>query len=317
MENTSMNHSKSHPPCLPRDIYSLDLDRSSVNSNDFIMTFIIINAMLAFISSCNNFVIIYTIARTASIQVPSNILVLGLAISDFGVGILAQPAYSIFKFFEMKRSVSLYCTFGLVYSYSYWTLATVSFFTLTAITVDRFLAVHIHLRYQELVTVRRYGILLGCIWVISSVTCVCRMQLSHMLFIRVVGVLSLVFLITLNLYFLIKIFQVICRHSIQIQAQQQSVQQSIDMPRYKKSVNTMYYVIGAFLVCYVPYVGTMIVYIDASKKITQHKLMLLVVTQTLVMLNGMLNPIIYFWRIQEIRHSAFQLFRKSFGNFQS
>ncbi|XP_031565801.1 adenosine receptor A2b-like [Actinia tenebrosa] len=315
MENTSMNHSKPHPPCLPPDVYSLDVHRGFY-SNGFILTFIIINAVLAFISSCNNFVIIYTIARTASIQVPSNILVLGLAISDFGVGILAQPAYSIFKFFEMKRFVSLYCTFGLVNSYSNWTLAPVSFFTITAITVDRFLAVHLHLRYLELVTVRKYGILLGYIWVMSVVICTCRMQLSHMSFIRVVGVFSLVFLITLNLFFLVKIFQVIRRHSIQIHAQQQSVQQSIDMPRYKKSVNTMYYVIGAFLVCYVPFTGMMAVNSDPNEKITQNKLIMMVVTETLVMLNGVLNPIIYFWRIQEIRHAAFQLFRKSFRNVQ-
>ncbi|XP_031565777.1 melanocortin receptor 5-like [Actinia tenebrosa] len=315
MENISMNHSRSYPPCPPLDTNSLDISRS-LYSNDFVMTFIIINAVLAFISSCNNFVIICTIARTASIQVPSNILVLGLAISDFGVGVLAQPAYSIFKFFEIKRSVSLYCTFGLVYFYSIWTLATVSFFTLTAITVDRFLAVHLHLRYHELVTIRRYGILLGCIWVIGPVVCICRMQLYYISFFRVILFLSLVFLITLNLYFLVKIFQVIRRHSLQIQAQQQSVQQSIDMPRYKKSVNTMYFVISAFLVCYVPYAGTMIVHSD-NVKITQNKLMLVVVTETLFMLNGVLNPIIYFWRIQEIRHSAFQLFRKRFSNVQA
>ena len=308
-----MNDSKSYSRCLSPDADFLALPRSFYTDN-FVTTFVVINAVFGIISSCNNFVIIYTITRTTSIQVPSNILVLGLAISDFGVGVFAQPAYCIFKIFEVKRSASLYCTFGLAYNYSIWTLATVSLLSLTAITADRFLAVHLHLRYQELVTTRRYGILLGCIWVVSTVISICRMQLAHLSFIRILAVLIFVFIITLNLHFLIKIFQVIRRHSVQIQAQQQSVQHTMDMPRYKKSVNTMYYVIGAFLVCYVPYAGTMVVNRDTSKKITQYDLILVVVTETLVMFNGVLNPLIYCWRIHEIRQAAFQLFRRSFGS---
>ena len=308
--NISMNYSRSspspcpYPPDNPRTFYS----------NDFIMTFIVINAVLALVSSCNNFVVIYTIGRTPSIQVPSNILVMGLAISDFAVGVFVQPAYCIFKYFDMKRSASLFCTFFSIYIYSIWTFATVSLLTLTAITADRFLAVHLHLRYQELVTTRRYGILLGCIWVVSTLISICRMQLKHLSFVGILGVLTFVLIITLNLYFLIKIFQVIRRHSVQIQAQQQSIQQSIDMPRYKKSVNTMYYVIGAFLLCYVPYVGTMVVDSDANKKMTQHYLVLSFFTETLVMFNGVLNPIIYCWRIRDMRQAAFELFRKYFSN---
>ena len=308
MANVSMNYSRSSPSPCP---YAPDSPRTFYSS-DFIMTFIVINAVLALISSCNNFVVIYTIGRTPSIQVPSNILVMGLAISDFAVAVFSQPAYCIFKYFDMKRSASLFCTFYSIYYYSIWVIGSASFLTLTVITADRFLAVHLHLRYQELVTTRRYGILLGCIWVVSTVISTCRMQLIHISFARILGFITFVLIITLNLYFLVKIFQVIRRHSVQIQAQQQSVQQSIDMPRYKKSVNTMYYVIGAFLVCYIPYAGNVMINIsDANKKRVQVKLMLWMLTETLLMFNGVLNPIIYCWRIQEIRQAAFQLFRKT------
>ena len=149
MANISMNYSKWYPPCP----YPPDIPRTFYG-NDFIITFIVINAVFALISSCNNFVVIYTIGRTPSIQVPSNILVMGLAISDFAVGVFVQPAYCIFKYFDMKRSASLFRTFYSIYNYSIWMLATVSLLTLTAITADWFLAVHLHLRYQELITNR-------------------------------------------------------------------------------------------------------------------------------------------------------------------
>jgi Na+-transporting methylmalonyl-CoA/oxaloacetate decarboxylase gamma subunit len=153
----------------------------------------------------------------------------------------------------MKVKVSLFCTARTFYMTSVWTLGTISFLTLTAITVDRFLAVHLHLRYQELVTTKLYSLIVFLIWVLSLFIGIFRMFVETGGNILTVGVIIFIFLLILNVYIHIKISRVIHRHTVQIQAQQQAAQQSIDMPRYKKSVNTMYYVIGAFVLCYVPH----------------------------------------------------------------
>jgi len=44
---------------------------------------------------------------------------------------------------------------------------TASFFGVVAVSVDRFLAIHLHLRYQELVTHKRVVAVVTSIWLIS------------------------------------------------------------------------------------------------------------------------------------------------------
>jgi Na+-transporting methylmalonyl-CoA/oxaloacetate decarboxylase gamma subunit len=83
----------------------------------------------------------------------------------------------------------------------------------------------------------------------------------------ILGVIIYVGLLLLNAYFILRISQVIRRHAMQIQAQQNSVQQSINMPKYKKSVNTIYYVIAAFILCFGPSAITLLVF-TVFRKVT-------------------------------------------------
>jgi hypothetical protein len=113
-------------------------------------------------------------------------------------------------------------------------------------------------------------------------------------------------------FLIFKIWQVIRRHSRQIQAEQQPTQQSeqsINMPRYKKSVNTMYFVIGAFVLTYIPLFVAVVTTIFVQKW-TQGTSFFFVIGETLVMFNGVLNPIIYCWRITEIRNATRQVLEK-------
>jgi hypothetical protein len=184
-------------------------------------------------------------------------------------------------------------------------LSFVSLGTLTAITADRFLAVHLHLRYQELITTKRYGMTLACIWIWNAFLCICTSLLRHVAVVIIVIIMIITSLV-MNAYFIFKVSQVIYRHLVQIQAQQPSTQQSIDMPRYKKSVYTMYCVIGTFVLCYTPFLVWMIlVPLQGEWTIESHQLF--IVSITLVLFNGVLNPLIYCMRIQEIREAVFVL----------
>jgi hypothetical protein len=181
-------------------------------------------------------------------------------------------------------------------------------FTLTAITVDRFLAVHLHLRYQELVTTKRYGVTLTCIWINTVVFFVIRVFHTSLAY-DIITIAVLCGTLSINIFLLLKISQVIHRHSVQIQVQQQSTQQSIDMPRYKKSINTMYYVIVAFVVCYVPYLGTLVVF-TMKPKPEEWFSFYFPSSTLLLMSNSVINPIIYCWRIEDMRNAAKRLIRR-------
>ena len=141
--------------------------------SNFILSMIVVNALMAFMATSLNVLIILTFVKTTSLrETPSNLLVLGLAISDLSVGVFAQPffctAWICWSYrqcwFETNNLEQSFITSLIYYMLLFHCL------TLPAITVDRFLAVHLHLRYQELVTTKRYGITLACIWIISIFT---------------------------------------------------------------------------------------------------------------------------------------------------
>jgi hypothetical protein len=303
MNNTysRMNWTSLCPPLITYFLHSA----RNYHYDIFLISAFALNAMTAILASRSNFVVIYTILRTASLQTPSNILILGLAVSEFCSSVIPLPFFSLYKLFEYKRDAASYCLAGMVYITSGTTLALISFITLTAITADRFLAVKLHLRYQELVTTKRYVITLILIWVICLSAVVLRMFAYGVTFLLLTTI-TFVSLLVLNGYFIVRISKVMRRHSRQIQAQEQSMQQSINMPTYKKSVNTMYYVIGSFVLCYIPFaVALFVIYV-----IPQFKLEIrtyFTVTETHVMFNCALNPMIYCWRIKELRDNCWRL----------
>ena len=44
-----------------------------------------------------------------------------------------------------------------------------SFANVTLLSVDRFLALHLHMRYKELITVKRIVLLLAVVWVTGAI----------------------------------------------------------------------------------------------------------------------------------------------------
>jgi hypothetical protein len=185
----------------------------------------------------------------------------------------------------------------------------ISILTLTAITADRFLAVNLHLRYQEVVTTKRVIIALGFIVAFGSCFSICSGIFYDKMGVIVFNACCVATLLLLNVYFIFRVWLVIRRHSKQIESQQ-SVQQTINMPRFRKSVKIVFYVIGAFVFCYVPFNACRLVVAKHDRRLSYAMRYGFIISETLVMFNGVLNPIIYCWRIEGIRNAAVLLLRK-------
>ncbi|XP_031550154.1 melanocyte-stimulating hormone receptor-like [Actinia tenebrosa] len=294
--------------CSSMQLYFVHIPRDYHYKN-ILQGFILINALVAVLAICCNLIVIYTISRTPSLQKPSYFLILGLAVSDFGVGLLSQPTYAVNKFAELTGRVTVFCITGKVFSSTAIIFTVISFFTLSAITSDRFLAVQLHLRYQEVVTTKRCFAVIALIWISGLLISLGRMLALGLPFLITV-IIIFISLLLLNAFFLGKIYQVIRRHSVQIRAQQHSAQQAFDMRKFRKTINTVDFIILAFLLCYVPYAGALIILVVRQQR-TEGIRLLLTVTESFVMFNGVLNPIIYCLRIQEIRN----IVRRFYGKF--
>ena len=94
---------------------------------------------------------IYAIHKTSAMAKTLKTLLLSLAFSDVAVGLFSQPIYT-FSLVKWLQLENINCNAYQVLNISGYLFSTASFLGVVAVRVDRFLAVHLHLRYQELVT---------------------------------------------------------------------------------------------------------------------------------------------------------------------
>ena len=115
------------------------------------------NAFLLFTALVLNIITIQALRKISSFPKPLKTLLLSLAVSDLGVGLLVHPLNIAHLIMNKEQSANrrLYYTVHTARRLFSYLMCTASFLGIIALTVDRFLAIHLHLRYQELVTHRR------------------------------------------------------------------------------------------------------------------------------------------------------------------
>ena len=167
---------------------------------DFNSTLYILNAAfyvpLLIVTTLGNPLVLVSIARTPSLISPSNILLFGLVFSDLCVGVIVQPIFVTWKFVEYTFSGKNFGMFSSVHAFFGSMLCAVSFSNVTLLSVDRFLALHLYLRYKELVTVKRTDFLIGIIWLGIAVLVAIEMVLRKSDSRPSVTVLGSIFIVT-------------------------------------------------------------------------------------------------------------------------
>ena len=178
----------------------------------------VFNIFLTYTAIMLNIVTIYAIYKTSTMPKTLKTLLLSLACSDVAVGLFSQPLYTFFLI-NWLRLHNPGCNTQQVRTISSSLFSTASFLSVVAVSVDRFLAVHFHLRYQELVTHKRVVIVVIGIWVHSAF--VSLMVLGGLLSTRdlinsIIGAFG--FIITFVVY--IRIYLTVRRHKNQIHSMQ-------------------------------------------------------------------------------------------------
>ena len=187
----------------------------------------------------------------------------------------------------------------------------VSLFTMTAISVDRFLALRYHMRYSGLVTVKRALFTIAGIWLVLVVlSCLRIIWKRSLLFLAiVVGGIAICFFISTFSY--IRIYQIAQHHKLAIRSQQQAIQRlSNDATNVKQStksaINTLIYFI-CMIFCYLPILVVTIILAFGQPLDSG-----LDIADTIAFLNSSINPFLYCWRTQEIRAAVLKTIRQFF-----
>ena len=274
----------------------------------------VFNIFLSYTAFMLNIVTIYAIPKTSTMPNTLKTLLLSLACSDVAVGLFSQPLYTFFLI-NWLRLDNPGCNIQQVRTISSTLFSGASFLGVVAVSVDRFLAVHLHLRYQELVTHRRVVIVVIVIWVYNAF-------LSLMILwgplgtLDVVGMINFAFSFIITLVVYIRIYLTMRRHKNHIQSMQiRNEAQSEEIKNFTvliKSTVGIFYVYLVFLICYLPYLICKAVLQIYGPSIVLKKLYLY--SLTFVYLNSSLNPVIYCWKMKNIRHAIIDILQRMSWN---
>ena len=215
----------------------------------------IFNIFFTYTAFMLNIVTFYAIDKTSPMPKTLKTLLLSLACSDVAVGLFSQPFYAFFLI-NWLRLENPSCNYQQVWVISSTLFSTASFLGVVAVSVDRFLAVHLHLRYQELVTHRRVVVVVIGKWLCSaffSLITLWGLTGAQEIIESVIAAFG--FIVTFVVY--IKIYLTVRRHKNQIHSMQvQEVAHSDEIKNFIvliKSTVSLFYVYLLLLICYLPF----------------------------------------------------------------
>ena len=195
-------------------------------------------------------------SKTSSFPKNLKTLLPSLAVSDLGVGMIVQPFYLTVLVMQLEQNCISNPTlkiFYVAFVVAAHLLHCASFFGVTALTEDRFLAVYLHLRYNELVTHKHVVLAVILIWMLSAILSLIKFFVSEKTASVIFGFFGAVCLTTTAVLYC-KIYLVVRQHVNQIHAMQiQHDAQNCEMAnaaRLRKSAFGTFYVYLVFLVCY-------------------------------------------------------------------
>ena len=255
-----------------------------------------------------NVLIIVALYKVSSLHPPSKLLLACLAFTDLSVGLIAHPLFCGLLF-QTERPSS-YSRVLIVLNTSF-VFSLVSLSTMTAISVDRLLALLLGLRYRQVVTVRRVKISIVALWILcSSVVMVAIYNRRMALGISSAGLLMC---IVISTFCYTKIYRTLRLSQVQVQDQSHRGQPneegtSLNKARYKKTVSTALWVQITLLACYVPFGLVSVFVITASR--TPSIVFAWLLSITLLYFNSTLNPLLYCWKMRELRQEMKNAIRK-------
>ena len=291
---------------LTCDLFDIHLDQTNATLTDKIIA-CFLNSVFSIATCIGNSVILYVIWKTQELHSPSSVLLFCLASSDLLVGLICQPSFVGLKIAELGNDSNVYCTLIIIQAISSWTTSGASLLTLSAVSIDRLLAVTVHLRYNTIVTVPRVIQTVVCLWVFSIIVVLLKFWITNWLVFPLVITL-ITFVVTTSST--LKIFQIARRHQRQITQQQQSVQSNtINVLKCRKSALTILYVYGLFVISYLPVFVIMLIIQTLTGMKTKTMIIAVNYAATAVFINSFLNPVVYCWRIREIRRAVKNVLR--------
>ena len=269
-----------------------------------------LNTFFSITAILGNILILIALNKVTSICPPTKLLFRCLAVTDLCVGLVTQPLFTVMLLASLNYYEYFYVV--LIEGISSHVLCGVSLLTSTAISVDRLLALSLGLRYRYVVTLRRVRALIISFWFLigASAGCLFISGIHYFVYAVVMLILLLISAISYaNVYFRLR-HQLLHVQGHVHQRQQLPpngvVPTALNVARYKKTVSFIAWVQLGLFACYSPLCIALIsfhfsFFLDSN---------IFEFFVCLLFLNSSLNPILYCWKIREVKQAVKDIIRQ-------
>ena len=274
----------------------------------------IILVILSPVTVVGNAFILAAIWSRAFQRTPFHVLLSGLAFTDLCTGLISQPifgAYGLLCLVNPRivvRQPVLVMIIFIIGMVSAVYFVVLSFIIMAVMSVERWL----YMVRRSLVTSRHGRIIFAVLLLIPIAPAVLKtwnnMDSTSKDKVNVsIGSVMLFCYFTTSVAY-VNVFRIIRQHQQQVQGNQSSQnfgQPAINLAKYKKSVVSILYILALFSFCFLPMIVSLV--ISAHVGDIQEMKAAFSVSFVLLILSSLLNPILYLWRMNDIRNRVKQL----------
>ena len=264
----------------------------------FLSVLIIFLSITAFLG---NSLIQVALHRESTLYPPSKLLYRNLATTDLCLGIIVVP-HAVTYWISVVNEQWNICRYAFYSAHiTSYILRSVSLLTLTAMSVDRLLALLLGLRYRQVVTLKRSYLAVAVFWVVPIVGT--TMHFWNPFITLWYGNIVILLCLVTSIFSYTKIFLTLRHNQNQVQnhAPQGQASQAIplNIARYRKAVSSALWVQVTLVVCYLPH--GIVSALTPPRGLPFSILLARQYTVTLICLNSSLNPLLYCWKMREVR----------------
>lgn len=287
----------------PTRCYFIELTPRPTNYFDSLYLVCFVLHAISFLpAAIGNGVVTITTFKTSSLHKPSFVLLSCAAFADSLTGFLAQPVAMASFVAKLRRQFSAACWLDLVKECLGWMFGGISVSILAFLSMERFLALRLGLRYQTVITVKRVLIIVVFFWLALLTLVTLRFfVLSNETYVALHLPFMFISLIILTTTYC-KIHLFIKRHRLKLSPAENQTPNSFDVVKYKKITLAVLYIVCFYWLFFAPFVCVLLAFLLTG--FTQRVEGAYYITTTLILANAAVNPLLYCWKLRALRQAV-------------
>ncbi|KAJ7353852.1 hypothetical protein OS493_032127 [Desmophyllum pertusum] len=265
---------------------------------------IIINTIACPFTVLLNALVIMAVKRRPRLQTNSNIFLACLATTDVLTGLVAQPLFITWKCFYLLHMETR--VLDASQNLSMRAFAVCSYLHLMLVTCERLIAIKFTVHYEYIVTKQNMKLSVMAIWAFTLIlTAVGLMTETVITAARLFAAVTVTLCVLFIAISYVILYRETRRHEEKIKVQQLPQEEVERIVKESKALRTSVLITSAVTLSFLP--AGLTVLVVSIFKIPDVMYVVAPFVRTFVMLNSLLNPLIYCLRQREMRKFVFKL----------